>query len=91
MSKQQPFDLMLIKFGYNTWAMPKAPAMALFEALQGCDIYRVENKWIDSGYIDLARLVTTDEMPSLALIGPVAFHQALENHRMAEEAKEAKK
>lgn len=84
------FDLVQIAIGYAVYAMPEKAAFAIFEALRGADTYRIDSKYENGKSVYYARLLSTEECPSLKTMGPVQFHTMREAHRMMEEAEEAK-
>jgi len=80
MSKKPEFDLVLLSgLGHRDYAVPKDAAMAIF--------------WVggDVGSVQIAKLISSDNNPTIKTLGPVQFHQALENQRVREEEKEAKR
>lgn len=94
MSKKPEFDLVLLSgLGHRDFAVPKDAAMAIFNLFSGHDIYEVSSDWVggDVGSVQIAKLISHDQNPTIRTLGPVQFHQALENHRVREEEKEAKK
>lgn len=82
MSKQS-FDLVVLHMGYKKYAIPKAAAMQFMELCSDHDIYELDRHW-NSGNDseDHAWLLSVDEMPKIATIGPAQFHQALENRKV---------
>lgn len=94
MSKKPEFDLVILSgLGHKDFAVPKDAAMAIFNLFAGHDIYEIHNDWVggDVGSVLIAKLVDSDNNPTIKTLGPVRFHQALENHRVREEEKEAKR
>lgn len=94
MSKKPEFDLVLLSgLGHRDFAVPKDAAMAIFNLFAGHDVYEVSSEWVggDVGSMQIAKLIGPDQNPTIRTLGPVQFHQALENHRMREEEKEAKR
>lgn len=94
MSKKPEFDLVILSgLGHRDFAVPKDAAMAIFNLFSGHDIYELNNEWVggDVGSLLIAKLIGPDQNPTIKTLGPVQFHQALENHRVREEEKEAKK
>lgn len=94
MSKKPEFDLVILSgLGHRDFAVPKDAAMAIFNLFSGHDIYEINNEWVggDVGSLLIAKLIGPDQNPTIKTLGPVQFHQALENHRAREEEKEAKK
>ena len=94
MSKKPEFDLVLLSgLGHRDFAVPKDAAMAIFNLFAGHDIYEVTSEWLggDVGSIQIAKLISSDQNPTIRTLGPAQFHQALENHRAREEEKKAKK
>jgi len=92
MAIKEPFDLVIIQMGYNhRFAMPRAAAMKFIEACACHDVYKLSTHWVSGGSNELhAELVDQDNMPTLQLIGPVQFHQALEAKRAYEAEQKAK-
>lgn len=88
-SKANAFDMVMLKIGYTEYVMPREAALAFINACAGADIYKHETLWIGNDRRPLAKLLEPNDMPSLQLIGPVQFHQGLENHRMEQEKKRA--
>lgn len=94
MSKKAEFDLVILSgLGHRDFAVPKDAAMAIFNLFAGHDVYEINNEWVGGGVgsIQIAKLISSDQNPTIRTLGPVQFHQALENHRMREEEKEAKR
>jgi hypothetical protein len=92
MSKKPEFDLVMLTIGHRQYAVPKDGAMAIFSLFTGQDVYEVNNTWSgDTGTMYLAKLMTPDQNPTIGALGPVQFHQMLENQRMKEEEEAAKK
>ena len=94
MSKKPEFDLVLLSgLGHRDYAVPKDAAMAIFNLFAGHDIYEINTEWVggDVGSVQIAKLISSDNNPTIKTLGPVRFHQALENQRVREEEKEAKK
>ena len=87
---KKDFDLVALKLGYNEYAVPKAAALHFMELFHGGDMYRLDTTWEENTSVPVARLVDMDAMPTLRLLGPVQFHQALENARMLDEKKRQK-
>lgn len=84
------FDMLVLRIGYNEYIMPREAALAFIDACSGADIYKHSSRWENGANHSFVSLVDIDEMPSVRLIGPVQFHQGLENHRMEQEKKNAK-
>lgn len=84
------FDMLILRVGYNEYVMPRAAALAFLDACSGSDVYRHSTRWENEGNHSFISLAGVDEMPTVRLIGPVQFHQGLENHRMDMEKKNAK-
>lgn len=87
---ENDFDMLILRVGYNEYIMPRAAALAFLDACSGSDIYKYSSRWEDGATHSFISLVDVDEMPTVKLIGPVQFHQGLENHRMDTEKKNAK-
>ena len=87
---KKDFDLVALNLGYNEYAVPKAAALHFMELFHGGDMYRLDTTWEGNISVPVARLVDMDAMPTLRLLGPVQFHQALENARMLDEKKRRK-
>ena len=86
------FDLVLLTIGYNTYAMPKAAALQFLDASSSGEIYRWDSAWVSEANRSEfhAWPIGEEEMPSLRLLNPAKFHQALELKRKFEEDKKAK-
>ena len=92
MSKKPEFDLVILSgLGHRDFAVPKDAAMAIFNLFSGHDVYEINHDWTGNETRILARLVDSDKNPSIKTLGPVQFHQMLENQRMKDEEEEAKK
>lgn len=93
MAIKETFDLVVIQIGYNhRFAMPRAAAMKFIEACACNDVYKLSTHWSNGNSNELhAELVDQDSMPTLQLIGPAQFHQALEAKRAYDEEQRAKK
>ena len=93
MAIKDTFDLVIIQMGYNhRFAMPRAAAMKFIEACACNDVYKLSTHWGNGNSNELhAELVNPDSMPTLQLIGPAQFHQALEAKRAYDEEQRAKK
>ena len=92
MASKPTFDLVLLRIGYKQYAVPKAAALHFMDLCAGSDVYGWDQHWKGiSGTEDHAWLLESTGMPSVALLGPVQFHQALENRKMHLEEQEAKK
>lgn len=92
MSKKAEFDLVMLTIGHRQYAVPRDGAMAIFSLFTGHDAYEIHNTWSgDAGTVYLAKLMTPDQNPTIGTLGPVQFHQMLENQRMKEEEEAAKK
>lgn len=86
------FDMIVLKFGYKRYVMPKAAAMQFMEACAGHDIYELDNHWSSGNdHEEHAWPLRVEEMPGVSLIGPAQFHQALENRKMYIERQRAEK
>ena len=87
MAAKKEFDYMVLSIGYEKFAVPKAAALQFLELCAGSDIYKLEHQW-DGGASEYhALMLTHDKMPSVSVIGPAQFHQAL----LMREAYEARK
>lgn len=94
MSKKAEFDLVILSgLGHRDYAVPKDAAMAIFNLFTGHDVYELNNEWVggDVGSVQTAKLIGYDQNPTIKTLGPVQFHQMLENQRVREEEKEAKR
>ena len=92
MSKKPEFDLVILSgLGHRDFAVPKDAAMSIFNLFSGHDVYEISHTWTGNETQMLARLVDSDKNPMIRTLGPVQFHQALENQRMKDEEEEAKK
>lgn len=93
MSKKPEFDLVMLTIGHRQYAVPRDGAMAIFTLFAGQDVYEVNNTWINSeaGTVYLAKLLPPDQNPTIGTLGPVQFHQMLENQRVKEEEEAARK
>lgn len=78
MAKKE-FDLVILTIGYEKFAVPKEAALHFLNLCVGSDIYKIENSWESGGTIMHAILLEQDKMPSISVIGPAQFHQALAN------------
>lgn len=92
MSTNKGFDLVLITIGYTKYAIPKSAALQFMDLCAGKDMYRVDSHWNGSESETHAWLLSTEEMPTISLLGPVQFHAAIEARKahMAEKAKKDK-
>jgi len=72
------------------YILPKKAGMALFEALSGCDMYVIENRWEQVNGkgvgVDYIKVPLDHEMPTLRIISPTQFHIGIENQRAKDEA-----
>ena len=90
MAKQQ-FDLVILKIGYNEYVLPKAAAMQFMDMCVGADIYRWDSHWTSSQSEQHAIPLEESQMPSIRLVGPAQFLQAVELRKAYEEEQRAKK
>jgi len=89
-SKQ--FDMVLLRVGYRQYAMPKAAALHFMDLCAGNDVYEWDTHWKNGGgNEEHAKLLTSESMPMVSLLGPTQFHQALENYKTYTEEKEKAK
>lgn len=88
--KTNTFDMVILRLGYTDYIMPREAALAFLNACSGSDIYKHETRWSESKNLSYIQMLSADEMPSVKVIGPVQFHQGLENYRMEQEKKNAK-
>lgn len=93
MAAKQTFDYVLLRIGYHEYVMPKQAALTLLDACMGADIYKHDSSWdaLQSRNISLIMPINPSEMPTVSLIGPVQFHEGLENYRAQQEAKRKEK
>ena len=91
MANKQQFDLVLLSVGYKRYAVPKAAALYFMDLCAGSDIYEWDNHWTGGDSEEHAKLVEHSQMPTVALLGPVQFHQALENRKQFVEAEKVRK
>jgi hypothetical protein len=91
MAKKE-FDLVLLTIGYEKFAVPKAAALQFLDLCVGNDVYKMESQWHGGEHTLHAILLEQERMPSISVIGPVQFHQALANHEayVAQKAAEKK-
>ena len=93
MATKPTFDYVLLRLGYHEFVMPKQAALTLLDACIGADIYKHDASW-DSAQgrnISMIMPINPGEMPSISLIGPVQFHEGLENYKAQQEAKRKEK
>jgi len=82
------FDMVLLKVGYKQYVVPKAAALHFMDLCAGNDIYEWDLHWKGSGgNEEHAKLLISDSMPTVSLLGPTQFHQALENYKAYAEEK----
>jgi len=92
MANKPTFDLVLLRIGYKQYAVPKAAALQFMDLCAGSDVYEWDMHWSSGGgNEEHAWLLDTNSMPTVSLLGPVQFHQAVENRKMFVEAQAAKK
>lgn len=87
-NEKEVFDLVGLTLGMQRFVMPKRAAFALFEAMQGCEIYKVESWFKDNKYDnkkERAFPVDSDQFPTLTALNPVYFHTYLNNQKEYEE------
>lgn len=84
------FDMLMLRVGYQEFIMPREAVLAFINACSGADIYVYNSRWEDGSNQPYISLIEADSMPTVKLIGPMQFHQGLENHRMEQEKKNAK-
>lgn len=84
------FDMLILRIGYQEFIMPREAVLAFINACSGADIYVSNSRWENGANHPYISLLDPDNMPSVRLIGPVQFHQGLENQRMEQEKKNAK-
>ena len=84
------FDMLILRIGYQEYVMPREAVLAFIDACSGADVYVYNSRWEDGSNQPYVSLLDVDSMPTIKLIGPVQFHQGLENHRMEQEKKSAK-
>lgn len=91
MATKQQFDYVLMSIGYYKYAIPKEAAFKFLEMCAGTDMYKWDDQWINSERVHEAHPMSPDEMPTVSLIGPVQFHQALENYKARQERERKEK
>ena len=91
MATKQQFDYVLISIGYYKYAIPKEAAFKFLDLCSGSDMYKWDTTWHENESVPEARLIPPDEMPTVSLLGPVQFHQALENYKARQERERQKK
>lgn len=84
------FDMLILRIGYNEYIMPREAVAAFVNGCAGADIYKITTRWEDGSNQPYVSLLDSDDMPIIRLLGPMQFHQGLENHRMEQEKKNAK-
>ena len=92
MTSKPQFDMMILNLGYQTLVVPKAAALQFMELCSGSDVYKYDTSWnsTTSSAEVFIRLLGDGEDIRLQHIGPVQFHQGLENWKMQQEEKRAK-
>ena len=85
MATKQQFDYVLLTIGYYKYAIPKEAAFKFLDLCSGADMYQWDHTWDGSEQVHEARPLTPSEMPTVSLLGPVQFHQALENYKARQE------
>ena len=87
-------DQVIISFGGTQYVMPAKVGIALFTALAGADIYKLNTRYEKIGNyhkdVQYISIVDPHEAPFLHTIGPVQFHIGLENQRVREEEERKK-
>lgn len=84
------FDMLILRIGYGEYVMPRAAVLAFIDACAGADTYKHQSRYENGREVSYISLLDVDSMPSIKLIGPVQFHEGLENSRMEQEKKNAK-
>jgi len=87
-------DQVILDFNGSRFVLPAKAGMAVFAALSGADVFRLNTRWEKVGerhedvmYITPA---STEELPSLRIMGTVQFHVGIENQRVKEEEERKK-
>jgi hypothetical protein len=91
MATKKEFDYVLMSIGYYKYAIPKEAAFRFLDMCVGTDMYKWDDNWTEGERVHEARLMPPDEMPTVTLLGPVQFHQALENYKARQERERKEK
>jgi hypothetical protein len=87
-------DQVIISFNGSQYVMPAKVGIALFTALTGADIYKLNTHWerVGERHQDVQYIspVQPHEAPALHAIGTVQFHVGIENQRVKEEEERKK-
>jgi hypothetical protein len=87
-------DQVIISFSGSQYVMPAKVGIALFTALTGADIYKLNTRWERIGErhqdVQYITLVEPHETPALHAIGIAQFHVGIENQRVKEEEERKK-
>jgi hypothetical protein len=87
-------DQVILDFNGSRFVLPAKAGMAVFAALSGADIFRLTTRWerVGEQHEDVMYITpaSTQEMPSLRIIGPAQFHVGIENQRVKEEEERKK-
>lgn len=87
---KKDFDLVVLEFGYHKFAVPRDFAMKLFEAAQGDNFYKLEDKWETNASRLYVSPMEQSSMPKLSMLNPVLFYTGIENQKMLEEKERTK-
>lgn len=92
MAAKPQFDMMILNLGYQSFVVPKAAALQFMELCSGSDAYKYDTSWSTTTNTSevFIRPLNDDEGIRLQHIGPVQFHQGLENWKMQQEEKRTK-
>jgi hypothetical protein len=92
MAAKPQFDMMILNFGYQAFVVPKAAALQFMELCSGSDVYKYDTSWSPTTNSREVFIRPLDDGEDIRLqhIGPVQFHQGLENWKMQQEEKRAK-
>jgi hypothetical protein len=87
-------DQVILDFNGARYVMPAKAGMAVFAALSGADIFRLTTRWerVGERHEDVMYITpaSTEELPSLRIMGTVQFHVGIENQRVKEEEERKK-
>ena len=89
MTKQ--FDMVVINIGYTNYVMSKAAALQFFELCVGADIYKYDSHWNGNETEYHAWPLPQDQTPSIRIIGPAQFMQAVELKKAYDEQQKQQK